>query len=184
MSLKRVVAKFLFSDRIIIVRYLIMCLRYGVSMKKFISLIFLVLIGTMLNAQEQPNGDEVRELEEVLQRARIAGAELANHLNDRNVGGDNQPVHGDLLIPGADEHRNDLGVVPFANDEEIVDLEISIRIHALRTRSYGKNNPPIQISDEAADSIIQMLSKNPDERPTVGSLLDLPIFHAQHSDDE
>lgn len=73
---------------------------------------------------------------------------------------------------------------PFANDEEIVDLEISIRIHALRTRSYGKNNPPIQISDEAADSIIQMLSKNPDERPTVGSLLDLPIFHAQHSDDE
>lgn len=73
---------------------------------------------------------------------------------------------------------------PFANDEEIMDLDISIRMHALRTRSYGKNNPPIQISDDAAESIIQMLSKNPEDRPRVENLMELPIFHNQDSDDD
>jgi serine/threonine protein kinase len=73
---------------------------------------------------------------------------------------------------------------PFANDEEIMDLDISIRMHALRTRPYGKNNPPIQISDDAAESIIQMLSKNPEDRPRVENLMELPIFHNQNSDDD
>jgi serine/threonine protein kinase len=57
-------------------------------------------------------------------------------------------------------------------------------MHALRTRSYGKNNPPIQISDDAAESIIQMLSKNPEDRPRVENLMELPIFHNQDSDDD
>ena len=73
---------------------------------------------------------------------------------------------------------------PFANDEEILDLNISHRIRALRTRTYGKNNPPIQISDEAAESITMMLSKVPEERPQIAQLLDLSIFQVNSDEND
>ncbi|KAJ3350089.1 hypothetical protein HDU91_006296, partial [Kappamyces sp. JEL0680] len=65
---------------------------------------------------------------------------------------------------------------PFANDEEILELDISRRMHRLRTSTYGKNLPPIKISDEAAEAIMAMLSKDPLDRPRVDELLDLDFF--------
>jgi serine/threonine protein kinase len=65
---------------------------------------------------------------------------------------------------------------PFANDEEIVDLDIARRIRRLRTSPYGKDNPPIKISDRAADTIILLLQKDPNARPKIRELLELEIF--------
>jgi serine/threonine protein kinase len=65
---------------------------------------------------------------------------------------------------------------PFGNDEEILELEIERRIHRLRSAPYGNGCPPIHMSDEAADAISCMLSKDPEDRPHVEELMDLPFF--------
>jgi hypothetical protein len=65
---------------------------------------------------------------------------------------------------------------PFANDSEILELEIEKRIQRLRSAPYGNGCPPIDISDEAADALCVMLSKEAYERPNVDELLDMPFF--------
>lgn len=66
---------------------------------------------------------------------------------------------------------------PFANDDEIMDLEIERRIERLRTSSYGKDLPPIKLSDAGVDAISCMLAKNPEDRPKIEEILELPFFN-------
>jgi serine/threonine protein kinase len=65
---------------------------------------------------------------------------------------------------------------PFSSDDEILDLEISKRISRIRTTVFGKDHPPIIVSDAAADACIRMLAKDPDDRPSIQEILDMPFF--------
>jgi serine/threonine protein kinase len=67
---------------------------------------------------------------------------------------------------------------PFANDEEIVGLDISKRIKRIRTAPYGKRkeHPAVKISDEAADAVRVLLEKDPAKRPKIEEITNLPFF--------
>jgi serine/threonine protein kinase len=60
---------------------------------------------------------------------------------------------------------------PFANDDEISDLNIGRRMQRLRTGHYD-----FDVSDDAVEAITFMLSKNPEDRPTIDEILELPLF--------
>ncbi|KAJ2994205.1 ATP-dependent Lon protease pim1 [Globomyces sp. JEL0801] len=67
---------------------------------------------------------------------------------------------------------------PFANDEEILELDIESRIDRLRSGHSG--HTPIELSDECVQAICFMLSKVPEDRPRIDELLDMPFFANSH----
>ncbi|KAJ3320379.1 hypothetical protein HDV06_005302 [Boothiomyces sp. JEL0866] len=71
---------------------------------------------------------------------------------------------------------------PFANDEEIMELDIGSRIDRLRTSVHGKGLLPIELSEAAVDALTSMLSKYPNERPKVENLLELEFFRVNEGE--
>lgn len=71
---------------------------------------------------------------------------------------------------------------PFANDEEIMELDIGSRIDRLRTSVHGKGLLPIELSEAAVDALTSMLSKYPNDRPKVEKLLEMEFFRVNEGE--
>ncbi|KAJ3313664.1 hypothetical protein HDV04_001674 [Boothiomyces sp. JEL0838] len=71
---------------------------------------------------------------------------------------------------------------PFANDEEIMELDIGSRIDRLRTSVHGKGLLPIELSEAAVDALTSMLSKYPNDRPKVEELLEMEFFRVNEGE--
>ncbi|KAJ3273562.1 hypothetical protein HDV01_004329 [Terramyces sp. JEL0728] len=87
------------------------------------------------------------------------------------------PVHQEVWALGTLLYVLLFKMDPFANDEEILELDIGSRIDRLRTSVHGKGLLPIELSEAAVDALTLMLSKFPNDRPKVDELLDLELFH-------
>ena len=65
---------------------------------------------------------------------------------------------------------------PFSDDEEIMSLNISKRIRRLLNKTNDDGTPKYDISEQAVEALVMMLSKDPIGRPKVAELLNMDFF--------